>query len=269
MSDTRRNKGRAKGVEATHCSRKAPLEHTEATGKDSQSISTSQCSVKAETKVKDEGQPLGKTKSETKSPSVSAAACRTNALSNDEVQLSSQDRVMMLTVLCSLMSGVSLDTKAWQALCLSLATKLGDNVVDVNALVQERSMPNDSHPVMSTKLGYGHADSKATWDGIADNGGWIDQTACSADAFTLEPDPEPPSDVPRLPCGPAHVQSHRPKHDGKGVLYNACVARPVRPAEVKTNEKAQEAMQKEWDRLRSVTRPDGTKGVWDEDKVSI
>ena len=26
-------------------------------------------------------------------------------------------------------------------------------------------------------------------------------------------------------------------------------------------------MQKEWDRLRSVTRPDGTKGVWDEDKV--
>ena len=85
--------------------------------------------VKAETKVKDEGQPLGKTKSETKSPSLSAAACRVDALSN-EVQLSSQDRVMMLTVLCSLMSGVSLDTKAWQALCLCFLRLSGKTFKD-------------------------------------------------------------------------------------------------------------------------------------------
>ena len=49
--------------------------------------------------------------------------------------------------------------------------------------------------------------------------------------------------------------------------YNARVARTVKPAEVKTNIKAQEAMEMEWRRLRQVPRKDGKVGVWDEDAV--
>ena len=49
--------------------------------------------------------------------------------------------------------------------------------------------------------------------------------------------------------------------------YNACVARTVKPAEVKTNTKAQAAMEMEWRRLRQVPRKDGKAGVWDEDAV--
>ena len=53
----------------------------------------------------------------------------------------------------------------------------------------------------------------------------------------------------------------------KRPLYNACVARAVKPAEVKTNAKAQAAMNVEWQRLRKVPRRDGKLGVWDEDAV--
>ena len=49
--------------------------------------------------------------------------------------------------------------------------------------------------------------------------------------------------------------------------YNACVARTVKPAEVKVNTKAQAAMEMEWRRLRQVPRKDGKVGVWDEDAV--
>ena len=42
--------------------------------------------------------------------------------------------------------------------------------------------------------------------------------------------------------------------------FAACVARPVNKAEIAKTPKAQEAMQKEWDRLTS-------KGVWDENDV--
>ena len=39
----------------------------------------------------------------------------------------------------------------------------------------------------------------------------------------------------------------------------------MKPAEVKTNIKAQVAMEMEWRRLRQVPRKDGKVGVWDED----
>ena len=41
----------------------------------------------------------------------------------------------------------------------------------------------------------------------------------------------------------------------------------VKPAELKVNQAARDAMQVEWDRLRQVERPDGNKGVWDENEV--
>ena len=72
---------------------------------------------------------------------------------------------------------------------------------------------------------------------------------------------------PRLPCGPARAHKHREKRNPHGGLYNACVARPVKPAEMRSNPKAKAAMQDEWDRLRSVQRPDGNHGVWDESLV--
>ena len=49
--------------------------------------------------------------------------------------------------------------------------------------------------------------------------------------------------------------------------YKACVARTVKPAEVKVNTKAQAAMEMEWQRLRQVPRKDGKVGVSDEDAV--
>ena len=72
---------------------------------------------------------------------------------------------------------------------------------------------------------------------------------------------------PTFPRAAPAQQAHRPKHYPHPLLYNACVARPVKPAEVRMNTKAQEALQKEWDRLRKVERPDGKLGVWEESKV--
>ena len=73
-------------------------------------------------------------------------------------------------------------------------------------------------------------------------------------------------EAPRMPCAAAPPAAHRDKAPSTG-LYNACVARPVKPAELKINEKARAAMQLEWDRLRQVERPDGTFGCWDESSV--
>jgi hypothetical protein len=78
-------------------------------------------------------------------------------------------------------------------------------------------------------------------------------------------DDTPCQDFPRMPCTPAQ-QRHRDKIHARDFV-NACVARPVRPAEVKTNLKAQVAMQLEWDRLRAVPRDGGKAGVWDESLV--
>ena len=71
--------------------------------------------------------------------------------------------------------------------------------------------------------------------------------------------------APRMPRSGTVPAGHREKRTPS--LYNACVARPVKPAELKTNDAARAAMQVEWDRLRKVERPDGTLGVWDEGAV--
>ena len=72
-----------------------------------------------------------------------------------------------------------------------------------------------------------------------------------------------------FPCAPATKQAHRAKQNSRPAhgWYNACVARPVKPAELRTNQAARDALQVEWDRLRAVERPDGTYGVWDEGAV--
>ena len=72
--------------------------------------------------------------------------------------------------------------------------------------------------------------------------------------------------TPGMPCDAPRKQAHRSKHPD-GDFYSAFVARSVKPSEVRTNLEAQSAMQKEWDRLRAVVRPDGTKGCWDEHLV--
>ena len=70
-----------------------------------------------------------------------------------------------------------------------------------------------------------------------------------------------------MPCSAMPPQAaHRSKAPAHGI-YNACVARPVKPAELRTNTAAQAAMQTEWTRLRQVKRPDGSHGVWDESGV--
>ena len=60
-------------------------------------------------------------------------------------------------------------------------------------------------------------------------------------------------------CGHAKAQAMPP--------FSACVARPIKPAEVRTNPRARVVMDAEWARLRAVPRRDGKKGVWDEDLV--
>jgi hypothetical protein len=73
--------------------------------------------------------------------------------------------------------------------------------------------------------------------------------------------------IPAMPSSAPDATQHRRRDDEAMPTYNAMVARPVRPAEVKTNPIAMAAMQAEWDRLRSVVRPDGTFGCWDEHYV--
>ena len=74
--------------------------------------------------------------------------------------------------------------------------------------------------------------------------------------------------MPRLPCAPSRMHpTHREKTGQHQLPDNACVARPVRGAELKEKPAPQAAMQREWDRLRSVVRPDGTLGCWDEHLV--
>ena len=72
--------------------------------------------------------------------------------------------------------------------------------------------------------------------------------------------------IPHMPCMPATIQ-HRQRDAQEHPHYNACVARTVRPAEVKINDKARASMDMEWQRLRRFPRKDGKFGVWDEDDV--
>ena len=70
-----------------------------------------------------------------------------------------------------------------------------------------------------------------------------------------------------MPCVTKFTQqSHR--HKSHLPHYNACVARPVGKKEVDSNPKAKAAKRAEWTRLRSVERPDGTIGAWDESRVA-
>ena len=73
-------------------------------------------------------------------------------------------------------------------------------------------------------------------------------------------DEEDTTPAPRMPCAAAPPRAHRDKTPAHG-WYNACVARPVKPMELKWNKKARDAMQVEWGRLRAVKPPDGTPGV--------
>ena len=57
--------------------------------------------------------------------------------------------------------------------------------------------------------------------------------------------------IPHMPCMPATIQ-HRQRDAQEHPHYKACVARTVKPAEVKVNTKAQAAMEMEWRRLRQV-----------------
>ena len=72
-------------------------------------------------------------------------------------------------------------------------------------------------------------------------------------------------EAPRMPCAPSLVQPHRTKL--RRPWYNACVAKPIPPCEYRKIPKAKAAMDSEWHRLRQVPRKDGSRGVWNEDKV--
>ena len=61
--------------------------------------------------------------------------------------------------------------------------------------------------------------------------------------------------TPRMPCKPATTK-HRQRYEPELPHYNVCVARTVKPAEVKVNTKAQAAMEMEWRRLGQVPRKD-------------
>ena len=64
-----------------------------------------------------------------------------------------------------------------------------------------------------------------------------------------------------MPVEVTKVSRHRTKVPKQPLFpFTACVARPINKAEIAKTPKAQEAMQKEWDRLTS-------KGVWDENDV--
>ena len=63
------------------------------------------------------------------------------------------------------------------------------------------------------------------------------------------------------------IQEHRPKV-GPRLAFNAAVARPVGAKETAATPLAQEALAKEWARLRAVPRPDGKFGCWDEGQVA-
>ena len=67
--------------------------------------------------------------------------------------------------------------------------------------------------------------------------------------FELDP-------VPRVPTT-SQRQPRRPKRVSDLFPYSAFVARPVSKKEIKQNQKANEALLKEWEKLRKA-------GCWDE-----
>ena len=80
-----------------------------------------------------------------------------------------------------------------------------------------------------------------------------------------QPDPDPPLVLdyvwPAMPCTfNEKQQSHRDKLSPFSDLFECCVARTVTKKELKENKKAQQAVQKEWDKLRGLQ-------TWDESRV--
>ena len=67
-------------------------------------------------------------------------------------------------------------------------------------------------------------------------------------------------DVPAMGLCEEDEQVHRDKLSRHGPLLPACVARPVGKAEIAREPKAEEALVKEWNKLRNA-------GVWDEQNV--
>ena len=63
-----------------------------------------------------------------------------------------------------------------------------------------------------------------------------------------------------MPVLVGHEWSHRDRRQAKELLFSACVARTVNKAEVRTNTKAQQALLKEWDKLRVAN-------TWDVKRV--
>ena len=66
-------------------------------------------------------------------------------------------------------------------------------------------------------------------------------------------------DIPSMPTIRKDGK-HREKNVVENPLYNACVARPVEKSEIAQTKAAQDALDKEWDKLLKI-------GTWDESKV--
>jgi len=69
-----------------------------------------------------------------------------------------------------------------------------------------------------------------------------------------EPEEESPcrEDAPAMPVVTSYVGGHREQLSDPNLEMLSLVARPVRPAEMLTNVKAQQAVGEEWDKLRKI-----------------
>ena len=87
----------------------------------------------------------------------------------------------------------------------------------------------------------------------------VAKTSVAAAAVTgIRQSDDPPA--PAMPVLIGRQWSHRDRRQVQELLFSACVARTVNKAEVRTNDKALQALLKEWDKLRAA-------GTWDETKV--
>ena len=83
-----------------------------------------------------------------------------------------------------------------------------------------------------------------------------------------EPECEPVPAMPTVQHPPRSKRAHREKIPRYPLPFSACVARPVGRAELLCTDKAREAMDEEYKKLRYKKHPSLTKpGCWDESKV--
>ena len=73
-------------------------------------------------------------------------------------QASANDRILMLTVLASLMSGVAIEQKTWERLCIWLAGTMGDTILDVSEVIPSE---NGSSTADSEEYGDDKVDNKS------------------------------------------------------------------------------------------------------------